>query len=159
MQEIDANEPFLVKVYKEINLADANGDGTEDDPITFAGKTIVFAETPSVKDAANNEFIGTFKGYQIASDVNDEYYMATSNGQWYQHGYTRPSGAYLKIAAGAGARIFIEEPDGTTAIQTINADGELISVEGWFTLNGVKLQGVPTEKGVYIHNGKKIVVK
>ena len=159
MQEIAANEPFLVKVYKEINLADANGDGTENDPITFAGKTIVFAETPSVKDAANNEFIGTFKGYQIASDVNDEYYMATGDGDWYRHGYTRPSGAYLKVVAPQSARIFVEEPDGTTtAIELIN--GEAVpAAEGWYTLNGVKLQGVPTEKGVYINNGKKVVIK
>ena len=168
MQEINANEPFLVKVYKEVNLADDNGDGTEDDPITFTDKTVEFAETPSVKDAANNEFIGTFKGYIGTVGTTDEYYMATSDGKWWNAGkagsdglggYTRPSGAYLKIAAGSSARIFIEEPDGTTAIQTINADGELISAEGWYTLNGVKLQSVPTEKGVYIHNGKKIVVK
>ena len=99
-------------------------------------------------------------GYQTPSNVDDEYYMATSNGGWYRHGYTRPSGAYLKIASGSGARIFIEEPDGsTTAIETINADGMAVPAEGWYTINGVKLQGVPTEKGIYINNGKKIVVK
>ena len=167
MQEIPANEPFLVKVYKNIDLGDENMNGDNTDPITFTGKSIVFAETPSVKDAAGNQFIGTFMGYQIASDVDDEYYMSTSTasdnkwlGKWYQHGYTRPSGAYLKIVAGAGARIFIEEPDGsTTAIETINADGMAVPAEGWYTLNGVKLQAAPTQKGIYINNGKKIVVK
>ena len=33
------------------------------------------------------------------------------------------------------------------------------AAEGWYTLNGVKLQGAPTEKGIYINNGKKIVIK
>ena len=33
------------------------------------------------------------------------------------------------------------------------------AVDGWYTLNGIRLQGAPTEKGVYINNGKKIVIK
>ena len=167
MQEIPANEPFLVKVYKNIDLGDIDMNGTGTDVITFTGKSIVFAETPSVADAKGNQLIGTFKGYQTPDNVDDEYYMSTSTasdnkwlGKWYQHGYTRPSGAYLKIVAGAGARIFIEEPDGsTTAIETINADGMAVPAEGWYTLNGVKLQAAPTQKGIYINNGKKIVVK
>ncbi|MBP5478773.1 MAG: hypothetical protein J6Y15_05360 [Bacteroidaceae bacterium] len=31
--------------------------------------------------------------------------------------------------------------------------------EGWFTLNGVRLTDKPTEKGIYIHNGRKVLVK
>jgi hypothetical protein len=30
---------------------------------------------------------------------------------------------------------------------------------GWFTLDGRKLQGKPTQKGVYIMNGKQVVIK
>jgi hypothetical protein len=33
------------------------------------------------------------------------------------------------------------------------------NAEGWYTVNGIKLQSAPTEKGVYINNGKKVVVK
>ena len=29
----------------------------------------------------------------------------------------------------------------------------------WFSLDGRKLQGKPTQKGVYINNGVKVVVK
>ena len=29
----------------------------------------------------------------------------------------------------------------------------------WYTLDGMKLQAAPTKKGVYIMNGKKVVVK
>ena len=31
--------------------------------------------------------------------------------------------------------------------------------ENWYTLDGRKLSGKPNAKGVYIQNGKKIVVK
>ncbi|MDY6328675.1 MAG: hypothetical protein SPL51_04245, partial [Lachnospiraceae bacterium] len=71
-------------------------------------------------------------------------------------------GAYLvdRNANAHNLTIYVEEPDGsTTAISTINAEGVAVPAEGWYTLNGVKLQGVPTEKGIYIHNGKKLVVK
>lgn len=45
----------------------------------------------------------------------------------------------------------------TTGINTVNAaaneDGE------WYDLSGRKLQGKPAQKGVFIQNGKKVVVK
>ena len=30
---------------------------------------------------------------------------------------------------------------------------------GWYTINGVKLQGKPTVRGIYINNGRKVVIK
>ena len=47
--------------------------------------------------------------------------------------------------------------DTTTGITTVNddetADGD------WYTLDGQKLNSRPTQQGVYIHNGKKVVMK
>ncbi len=34
-----------------------------------------------------------------------------------------------------------------------------ISFEGWYTLQGVKLEAEPTEPGIYINNGKKVSIK
>jgi hypothetical protein len=28
----------------------------------------------------------------------------------------------------------------------------------WYNMQGVELPGIPTEKGIYIHNGKKVIV-
>ena len=70
--------------------------------------------------------------------------------------------AYLDFneSALSAPMIFVEEADGsTTAISEITAEGVAVAAEGWYTSDGVKLQGVPTQKGVYINNGKKIVVK
>ena len=57
--------------------------------------------------------------------------------------------------------MYIEEPNGnTTAIKTLDAETmQTYSTDGWYNLNGVKLNGVPTEKGIYINNGKKVVIK
>jgi hypothetical protein len=64
--------------------------------------------------------------------------------------------------AAQGARIFVEDfENGTTAIKSLNADeiNGLKVAEGWYTIDGIKLQSMPTEKGVYIQNGKKVVIK
>ena len=46
-----------------------------------------------------------------------------------------------------------EETTGiSTAVTTVPADGD------WYDLNGRKVTA-PTRKGIYIHNGKKVVIK
>jgi hypothetical protein len=48
--------------------------------------------------------------------------------------------------------------NGTTgvndAMKTIEANGET-----WYDMNGRRLQGKPARKGIYILNGKKVVIK
>ena len=43
-------------------------------------------------------------------------------------------------------------------VREVNA-AEAVKAEGWYTINGIKLNAAPTQKGIYINNGKKIVVK
>ena len=49
----------------------------------------------------------------------------------------------------------------TTAIGTLDTTTGEVSFdsEAWYTLDGVKLSGKPSTKGIYINNGKKIVIK
>ena len=47
--------------------------------------------------------------------------------------------------------------NGTTAITAVN-DGET-NHDDWYSLQGVRLSGRPTQKGIYIHQGKRIFVK
>ena len=44
-----------------------------------------------------------------------------------------------------------------TGIRSI--DNEQLTNGDWYTIDGVKLNGKPTEKGIYIVNGRKVVVK
>ena len=49
--------------------------------------------------------------------------------------------------------------DNATGLKAID-NGQLTIDNGdWYDLNGRKLQNIPTKKGVYIMNGKKVVVK
>ena len=47
----------------------------------------------------------------------------------------------------------------TTAIGTLDTKTGEVSFDGWYTLDGVKLSGKPSTRGIYINNGKKIVIK
>jgi hypothetical protein len=65
--------------------------------------------------------------------------------------------AFLLVDASNSAKSFTLNFDGdATGINTVDAN----SVDGaWYNLQGIQIQGQPTSKGVFIHNGKKVVVK
>ena len=50
------------------------------------------------------------------------------------------------------------EGEGTTSIDNLNVNDN-DNEATWYDLNGRRLQGKPSQKGIYIKNGKKVVVK
>lgn len=63
---------------------------------------------------------------------------------------------WLALSTAAGSRSISIEGEGTTGIDKISAD----TLEGvYYDLSGRKLQGKPTKKGIYILNGRKVVLK
>ena len=50
--------------------------------------------------------------------------------------------------------------DGATSLREIrNEELEMRNADEWYSVDGRKLSGRPTAKGVYINNGKKTIVK
>ena len=43
--------------------------------------------------------------------------------------------------------------------QIVNGKSSNGKSDEWYDLQGRKLEGKPTQKGIYINNGKKVVVK
>ena len=165
MGTVNANEPFIVKVDKDITAAEFEAAATT---IKFEGVTIVNSAAPEVADAYGNKFIGTYTGKNGDFDSTKDYVFGFGKDKTtYDPAgatfYVRPLGAWItfKDAQTAGApTIHIEEIDGSvTAIKAFIVENAAEVKEGWYTLNGVKLNAAPTEKGVYILNGKKFVVK
>ena len=71
--------------------------------------------------------------------------------------------AYLLVngdaAQGRGLTMVFED-EATGIISMLDAQSPMFNEAGaWFTINGVKLAGKPTVKGLYIHNGRKEVLK
>ena len=46
-----------------------------------------------------------------------------------------------------------------TAIGTLHTQTGEVTLDGWYTLDGTRLSGKPTRKGIYVNNGKKVIVK
>lgn len=167
--EIPANTPFIVKVWKTIDM--------ENDGVTFDDVKIEAPETYdeiAVGDAAGNQFIGSYTGINGLGAYKPEY---SGHVLWWSlnqasendndarpasdTGYLRQMSAFSYVPDDVAAHEFIIEELGgnTTVIRGINIDGQNISAEGLYNMNGMKLNSVPTQKGVYIQNGKKIVIK
>jgi len=70
--------------------------------------------------------------------------------------------AFFDIREGsAGIKAFNLNIDGsdTTEITDTDCTDQTDTDNGWWTLSGIRLNGKPTEKGVYLFNGKKVVVQ
>ena len=66
----------------------------------------------------------------------------------------------LQVAGGSGApELSISIGDeNTTGVQTLNVERGTLNDDSWYTIDGRKLQQAPAQKGLYIVNGKKVVI-
>ena len=113
---------------------------------------------------------GTFEEKAVATVTdaavyvlyNDEFVKATAGTIPAHRGYLTLSGTSAVADGGAGT-------GGETRQLPIALDGDVTGIstvrdslpEGgdWYTLDGRKLDGKPTVKGLYIRNGQKIIIK
>ena len=169
--EIPANTPFLIKsqydfdydtplVFGNIvgSLAYAQDDlkpiviEYNENPVVEAGRGITFNGTYDQivfdKTTTNVKFLGP--------DSKWKRYNASSTSKYTMQPYT----SYLDLGGFTGTRevvVILEEEDGsTTAINAAELQN-LKSAEGLYRIDGVKVQGATTQKGVYIQDGKKFV--
>ena len=148
---IPANTPFLVKPQQAFD-----GD------IVFTGAEIVAPAGDPVQVETAGKFIGTYE----TREVGETEFYALQGGSFKK--FEVPTvkigafRAYITLDSSAPARFFVEEEDGTiTAIDGLEFNNIIAekNAEGWYTVNGVKLNAAPTQKGTYIKDGKKVFVK
>ena len=148
-EPIPAGTPFIIKWDNTgVNITD---------PV-FTGVT--------VSDATNDVAFtgGSFKGTYVPMSWNTEdrsiLFLGTENQlHWPDAGASLGAGrAYFQLTEGAGVREFkLSFGDDT---QTIIGHTEITEkADAWYTVNGVKLSGMPRTRGIYVKNGKKVVVK
>jgi hypothetical protein len=99
--------------------------------------------------------------YALNVGEKREYYAA---GSVFERNYreVRPFEAYTMHKGSSPAPMYFiigeNTDDNTTDILEVRSQAEDGNGE-WFTLDGRKLQNTPTTKGVYIQNGRKVIVK
>ncbi len=128
--------------------------GTNSDAATVEGNALV-----AVTEATHvNQVSGDYTNFGLSGGV---FKKVNSNG-----GTVKANRAYLQIrtsdlsttAAAEGIMlVWDEETDGIEIVQTSTVKSQ--HDDAWFTLDGRQLSGKPTAKGLYIVNGKKVIIK
>ena len=164
--EIPANTPFLVHPAEDVVLSDG----------IFFEKEVVYSENPEVEDMAGHHFKGTYTIHYVTSEDKSEYYLQNPTAEGKQAFVNSTSrtrigstGAYIKDGNSGTPNevryISIQDPDGeenVTAIGEIAADAASkadANADGWYNVQGMKLNAAPTQRGIYIKDGKKVLVK
>ena len=145
---IEAGKPYLVKVNSPVQNP------------TFEGVTTVSSTTTTETTYA--DFVPVMNPKELTSGDKTVLFVSGGNKLTYPSGDGNINGfrAYFKLknVAAAAAYTFEMSFDNTTGIQSVSDVRRQMS-DAWYTLDGRKLQGQPTTKGVYIVNGKKTIIK
>ena len=134
-------------------------------------------------DSENSEEIGKVYGFAGATKEVDEQLVVAGDFVRAKSGAKiRPTSCYLMWAGSepSSARALTrsaaateEELPQSITVKLVGANGETTAIgtldtktgemtfdsEAWYTLDGVRLSGKPSTKGIYINNGKKVVIK
>ena len=154
-----AYTPYLVVVSADCNVGVTDQTVDLSTAISSVGGT----------NATNGyQLCGTLRGMTHDEAVAAGAYILQNDGKWKKvtdngedkkNAYIPPFRAYIvKTAGGAGARLYTEfSDDDATGINRVNAGTD--SEDAIYTLDGRRLDRVPSQKGIYIKNGKKRIVK
>ena len=133
-------------------------------------KTFLLMPTEDAADqvAVADEFLGTLTDMTFTDQETKTANYYVCNGKEFIQvrgaGTLAANKAYLKVTGTKTApasipfRRSIDGGEGTTGINNVN-DNLNDNEATWYDLGGRKLNGKPAQKGVYIKNGKKVVVK
>lgn len=158
-KDIDANTPVLIKPSKAVS---------EIGYLTFTGKTIASVDEAKAVGAKGIAFVGS---YDASYTVKDGEYFINGTNLWRSKGKTaiKATRGYFTVPKSAGAKIMLYIFDGTTTgISGVNSEefGDRSHNSAVFTLSGQKVadslneaRNANLKQGIYIVNGKKIVIK
>ena len=169
---IEAGVPYLVKWEKAADYEGNEASYDISNPV-FEGVTIsnstaqtLASETAGLETV---QMVGTYSPIGVTADDKSILFLGDANTLYYStvdrqirscRAYF--SVPYIKNNAGAKARAFALSFDGEETTGISLTPGPSPKGEGsdyWYTIDGRKLSGKPSQRGMYINKGKKIVVK
>ena len=176
---IAAGTPFIVK-WDKANDYDTNQAAYDVTNPVFSGVTVTSTEGGSVLSTDKNvRFLGTYNPAQIYSADHDNLYLGEENTLYWPSTSDYTLGAcrayfHVNLNGGASAvrQFVLNFGEGeTTGIMSIE-NGKFFDersgraerkieneADTWYDLSGRRLSGKPKAKGVYINNGRKVVIK
>ncbi len=154
---IEANKAYLLYLTADVTEAK-----------TFSGVTLEPAGTCTTTVKANNNDVYTFQGILKPTTLttNGTQYFLNSAGTYFvlpsnSTSAMKATRAYITVPTPSGSaqgRQYSFDFNGTTTgIDNVNISG-LEDGSAWYTISGIRVNR-PAAKGVYIHNGRKVIVK
>lgn len=157
------------------NYAETNGTKANT-PYIFlpSSDTKIEASNVSVEgqnafQAASGNLVGTYEKLQWIDEQTDIYcFEAPSSGDGAAGDFVRvaagaclpPFQAFLRANSSAPSRLtVVVGDDTTTGITTHDSQLAPLSPDSWYTVSGQRLTGMPSVKGLFINNGKKVIVR
>ena len=130
-------------------------------------KTFLLIPTDAtINQTVARQFVGTATATTIAASTDDVANYALNGKQfvWVKNAISIGANkAYLSVTTGgqlhAPALNIVFDDNNMTAIDTMVNGQSSMDNGDWYDLHGRKLNAKPTTKGVYIQNGKKVVIK
>lgn len=158
---IEAGKPYIIKWNGGDNLVNP----------MFVGVTMTQTPASSIeKDHAS--FKGTYAPVSFTDDDKTIMFMGAGSTLYYPESNASANAfrGYFKLAEGYVCGEPEEDLDvnrfdlhfgngEASAIVRINNDGNKLNDDAWYTLSGMRLSQQPATQGLYIHNGKKILIK
>ena len=146
-ESIEAGKPYLVKV-------DANVVNP-----TFNGVTI--SSTTTTTETTAVDFVPVMNPTNLTGGDKTVLFIIGGNTLTYPSGDGNINGfrAYFKLkdeVAAQASAFHMSFDDDVTGITTVISD-EPTTASGTYTLDGRRIEGEPTQKGMYIVNGKKVI--
>lgn len=164
---IRMEDPSAVVTYR-IGENDYNSDSPQ---VAFKDASDANVETTAnrlVGVVVNSHVQGTEDGLQTWGLSSGKWQRIVNTGKLtpYNRAYLKPTASETNSMTGKGgqnakiAMSFVDDDNETTGIKNVgNNNVENTESDHWYTISGQRLYGTPTEKGIYIHNGKKEIIR
>ncbi|MBR1789029.1 MAG: hypothetical protein IJ762_07585, partial [Bacteroidaceae bacterium] len=168
--ELVAGTPYIIKWEKASDYVDDAAHNIVS-PV-FEGVTIDATERNFDNGMSGDlrvRFLGTYKNSTFSAEDKSILLMGGENTLYYPLGGASIGScrAYFKIGDDGAllTRQFTDfsitfgEDDESTGLEAKDWEQGARGKEAWYTLDGRRLNGKPSQRGIYIGNGKKIVIK
>ena len=161
--EIEAGVPYLVKWTSGADITNPVFEG-----VTISNSTAqtMASETAGLETV---QMIGNYSPFGVTAGDKSILFLSGDNTLYYSstNRQLRSCRAYFSVPyiqanPGSGARAFcLDFGDDVTTGISITTSSSTIGDErdSWYTIDGRKLNRKPTQRGLYINNGKKTVIK
>ena len=165
-REVKAGEPYVIGVDDADKSSKVTRAGAS---IDLSAENVTIAATTSDKSVLRDEveMFGTLAGLSLTKGAELKALVIQPDFSWKMapltsEMYVPAFECYLVVTGDMASTIAeggsIPSSFGdTTGIWNITTDGQ--DAGDWYNLDGSRLEGKPKAKGMYIHNGHKIVVK